>query len=128
MDTNTAATPTAPEPVPARAGREGPSRRRTLATSLAAAGLTATGGLAVILSVAATSGSGAAADTVAGAPGRQAPSAPRASANPNAITAPATVQGGTQTAPQGTSTPAQLGGQPPQSGQGGPGHASSGGS
>ena len=99
MDTFTNPEPTTHEPVPARDGREAPSRIRVLATSVAVAGLTATGGLAVILATAAAT------------------SAPAAATAPAATAAPVTTQ------PQ-TDGHAQ----PPQGGGLGPGHAASGGS
>lgn len=128
MDTFTNPDPTTPEPAPTRDGREAPSRRRMLATSVAVAGLTATGGLAVILSTAATSGT---ADTGGAAPAQQGPvatgttSVPNATAVPTSTTTPGTtVPNTTQNAGVG-----RFGGQPPQVGLGGaPGHASSGGS
>jgi hypothetical protein len=113
MDTFTNPQPTTHEPVPARDGREVPSRLRVLATSLAVAGLTATGGLAVILSTGATGGTTLTPST---ATGGTTTTLPGATAAP-AATAP--------TATQSTTTAAQ----PPQPAQGsGPGHASSGGS
>lgn len=130
MDTLTPPEPTTPEPVPARDGREVSSRRRMLATGIAVAGLTATGGLAVILSVAATSGPSPAADTNISE--QQLPVPPQASVAPDASAAPAqpNTQGGTQVQPPANGAgPGQLGGQPPQLGGGaGPGHAASGGS
>jgi hypothetical protein len=127
METQLEPTPTAPVPVPARDGRHAPSRRRVLATGIAVAGLTATGGLAVVLSVAATSGPGAAADASANEFRRGDPAGPPASVDPNATT-PRAVPGGTTTRPSSNGA-APLGGQPPQLGQGGgPGHASTGGS
>lgn len=147
MDTFTPPEPIDPEPVPTRDRRgDGPSRVRLLATSVAVAGLTATGGLAVILSTAATSGAGDAASVANGAPAQPAaPQAsaaangttpgtttpattPSASADPNS-TIPGTTQNGTTTQPQQGGRGPFSGGQPPQSGQGsGPGHAASGGS
>lgn len=131
MDTYPTPEPTTPEPVPARDGRDAPSRLRVLSTSVAIAGLTATGGLAVILSTAATSGSGTGTADANATPVQPAPaaSAPSASLDPNAASGPS-VQGGTQSQPQGGGAePFQLGGQAPQPGRGtGPGHASSGGS
>jgi len=100
MDTFTDPQPTTPAPAPARDGREAPSRLRVLATSVAVAALTATGGLAVVLSTAAI-----------GSSAIVAPAAPGTTAAP--------------TATQSTTNAAQ----PPRSGQGnGPAHASSGGS
>ena len=128
MDTFIPIEPTVPGPVPTRPGRGGPSRRRTLATSLAVAGLTATGGLAVILSTAATSGAaGTAAITGDGpalATSPQASAATDGTASPAATTAPGTAQNGSSGQTLPVSRP-----QPPQSGQGGgPGHAATGGS
>ena len=141
MDTFTNPQPTTHEPVPARDGREAPSRLRVLATSVAVAGLTATGGLAVILSTGATGGSATTAANLGGAPARQVPAAPQASAATGGTTltpgttavSTATASPGATGAPAATApTPTQSttnAAQPPQPTQGnGPGHASSGGS
>ena len=123
MDTFTNSQPTTHEPVPARDDREAPSRLRVLATTLAVAGLTATGGLAVILSTGATGGGATAVG--GGVPAAQIPMTPQrgaATAVPAATAAAATAA---PAATQQTTTAAQ----PPQPAQGnGPGHASSGGS
>ena len=136
MDTFTDPEPTTPEPLPARDGREAPSRLRLLATSVAVAGLTATGGLAVILSTVATSGGGVAnlSGTTAGQPQPTAPTT-GATAPPTPTTATATSAGSASasSAPAATSAPATAqpqtnsAAQPLQGGRG-PGHASSGGS
>jgi len=112
MDTNPAPDPTTIEPVPVRDGRAAPSRLRVRATGAAIVGLTGTGGLAVLLSVAATSGSaGSGADLV-----------PAATADPN-------LQPGAQgQPPAGGAGLGPFGGQPPVGLGGGPGHAASGGS
>jgi hypothetical protein len=144
MDTFTNPEPTAHEPVPARDGREAPSRLRVLATSVAVAGLTATGGLAVILSTG-PAVSGAVANV--SSPARQPPAAAQASAATTAATVAPTTNTATSgttadatTAPPTTATPAAASApaatpqassaaQSPQPASGkGPGHASSGGS
>jgi anti-sigma factor RsiW len=103
--------PTTLEPVPARDGHGTQSRLRLLATSAAVAGLTVTGGLAVVLSIVATGGSGAAVMT------------------PATTAAPTDAQNGTLVQPEGGGSGSGPIGQPPEAGQGtGSGHASSWGS
>jgi hypothetical protein len=129
MDTFTGPEPTT-EPAPARVGRAAPSPLRILATSVAVAGLTATGGMAVIISAAATSGSAAAAPSTAStaAPTTASATAPAASAAANATATPSMTPGTAQTQSNATGG-GPFNGQPPQPGQGGePGHASTGGS
>ncbi|MFN8631695.1 MAG: hypothetical protein U0838_15675 [Chloroflexota bacterium] len=131
MDTFTPPELTDPERVPTRVVRgEGPSRLRVIATSFAVAGLTATGGLAVILSTAATSGADTAATVDGGAQqGPQASGVPLDGTTPDATAAPNQPQNGTTTQPGQGGRGGFSGGQPPQFGQGaGPGHAASGGS
>lgn len=147
MNTFTPTEPSIHEPVPAREGRdpgEAPSRLRLLATSAAIAGLTATGGLAVILSTSATGGGGATAMSGTGNGAPQPTSVTNAGTGPTTPTATATPATGTQTTPNATTAPntgtpttpqqggfgpGQFGGQPPQAAPGGgPGHATTGGS
>jgi hypothetical protein len=122
METDPTPTST-PEPAPSRDGRDPSNRMRVLAASAAVAALTAAVGLnAIVL----TQGQGAAGTSAGTAVDPLASAAPQASlAAGDAGTAPAATAP-TTTTPQGGIAP-QLGGQPPQRGQG-PGHATSGGS
>jgi hypothetical protein len=144
MDTFTNPQPTTQGPVPASDGREVPTRLRVLATSVAVAGLTATGGLAVILSTGVTGGNATTATTAAnlgGAPAQQVPAAPQANtATAGTTLTPSAATSGTTTAsPGATAAPAATapvatssitnGARPSQPALGnGPANASSGGS
>jgi hypothetical protein len=95
-----------------------PSRLRVLAMSAAIAGLTATGGLAVIVSSSAGPTGATAAGTTTGLTG---------TAGTAPVTAAPTTTTSTSTPAANTVVPQGPGGQPP-AGAAGPGHATSGGS